>query len=115
MKGDRDLLFQCVANILDNAIKYTPAGGRIVVELHGERRYVRVCDGGPGIPQEAREKVFRRFYRLDTSRSTAGSGLGLSLVAAVARLHNMEVTLGDNDPGLCVTLTMPESGSARSA
>lgn len=115
VRGDRDLLFQCIANILDNAIKYTPTGGRISVVLDERGGYLRVCDQGPGVPEHARDKVFRRFYRLDASRSTVGSGLGLSLVAAVARLHSMEIELGDNNPGLCVTLKMPESGSARAA
>jgi len=115
VRGDRDLLFQCIANILDNAIKYTPPDGVISVTLNEGAGCVRVCDQGPGIPEHARDKVFRRFYRLDTSRSTVGSGLGLSLVKAVARLHTMEIELRDNNPGLCVVLKMPGSGSTESA
>ncbi len=113
MRGDRDLLFQCIANILDNAIKYTPSGGCISVSLDAARGCLQICDQGPGIPEHAREKVFRRFYRLDASRSTAGSGLGLSLVKAVADLHAIEIELGDNGPGLCVSLRTPASESIR--
>jgi len=107
--GNRDLLFQMLANIVDNAVKYAPAGGRIRVRM--ERREkgsaVVVEDDGPGIPGDKRALVFQRFFRLDESRSTPGSGLGLSLVAAVARLHGIEVTLEDSEPGLRVVLVLP--------
>jgi len=109
LRGDRDMLFQAFANLLDNAAKYTPAGGTIRVEVQsgvGGGRVI-VADSGPGIPEAEREKVFRRFYRLETSRSSPGNGLGLSLVAAVARLHQAQVRLEDNDPGLCVLVTFP--------
>ncbi len=105
--GDRDLLFQALANLLDNAIKYTPAGGSISVSVDDILRGVTICDTGPGIPEAEWDKVFQRFYRLDHSRTSAGSGLGLSLVSAVAKLHRIALTLGSNDPGLCVTLRMP--------
>ncbi len=105
--GDRDLLFQALANLLDNAIKYTPAGGNIAIGLEEGSRRVTICDTGPGVPESEWDKVFQRFYRLDHSRTTAGSGLGLSLVSAVAKLHGIELSLGSNDPGLCVTLQMP--------
>ncbi len=105
--GDRDLLFQAFANLLDNAIKYTPAGGSIAVSADDGRRGVTICDTGPGIPESEWDKVLQRFYRLDHSRTSAGSGLGLSLVSAVAKLHGIALTLGNNDPGLCVTLQMP--------
>jgi signal transduction histidine kinase len=106
--GNRHLLFQCFANLLDNAIKYTPAGGRISLTLTGGAHVaVRVDDSGPGIPAEEREHVLQRFVRLDASRSTSGSGLGLSLVAAVAKYHNATLELGDNVPGLAVTLRFP--------
>jgi signal transduction histidine kinase len=105
--GDRDLLVQSLANILDNAIKYTPAGGSITMRVDDRLRRVIICDTGPGIPESERDKVFQRFYRLDRSRTSAGSGLGLSLASAVAKLHGIELTLGSNDPGLCVTLQMP--------
>jgi signal transduction histidine kinase len=115
--GDRDLLFQAVANLVDNAIKYTPPGGRIVLGLAPARdgAEVYVADTGPGIPADQRERVFDRFHRLESSRSTPGSGLGLSLVRAVARLHRATIRLTDNGPGLRVTLVLPRrSALARS-
>jgi signal transduction histidine kinase len=107
--GDRDLLFQAIANLVDNAIKYTPAGGRIALGLEpkGEGAEVYVADTGPGIPADQRERVFDRFHRLESSRSTPGSGLGLSLVRAVARLHGATIRLTDNAPGLRVALLLP--------
>jgi signal transduction histidine kinase len=102
--GDRDLLFQAVANLADNAIKYTPAGGSVT--LHTSGKSVTVSDTGPGVPEEAREDVFRRFHRLEKSRSQPGSGLGLSLVKAVAQLHGGTVRLEDNRPGLKAELTI---------
>jgi len=104
--GDRDLLFQALANLVDNGIKYTPPGGRITLraEASDDRVDVIVADTGPGIPEELREKVFERFFRGDRSRSTQGSGLGLSLVRAVADLHGASVELRNNDPGLQIVL-----------
>lgn len=102
--GDRDLLFQAVANLADNAIKYTPAGGSVT--LHTSGKSVTVSDTGPGVPEEAREDVFRRFHRLEKSRSQPGSGLGLSLAKAVAQLHGGTVRLEDNRPGLKAELTI---------
>lgn len=100
--GNRHLLSQAVANLLDNAVKYTPEGGAIRVEAKrtADGVSMSVADSGPGIPEEERENVLRRFYRLDASRNTPGSGLGLSLVAAVARLHGARLELSDNAPGL---------------
>lgn len=109
LRGDRDLLFQAFANLLDNAIKYTPPQGRIWVALAGTR--VIVADNGPGIPPEARDKVLQRFYRLEESRSTPGNGLGLALVAAVAQLHNARLRLEDNGPGLRVIMAFAEAGA----
>jgi signal transduction histidine kinase len=107
--GDRHLLSQAVANLIDNAIKYTPDDREIAVTLIATPRgaALRVADGGPGIPAEFRDKVLQRFFRLEASRSTPGSGLGLSLVAAVAHLHDAQLDLGDNNPGLIVTITFP--------
>ena len=107
--ADRDMLFQALANLLDNAVKYTPKGGDIRLSLSSQEGFVhiRVCDSGPGVALQEREKVFHRFYRTDTSRSTPGNGLGLSLVKAVVRLHEGKVTLRDNHPGLCVELSLP--------
>jgi signal transduction histidine kinase len=114
VEGDRDLLFQAVANLVDNAIKHAPAGTRIVLgtgSVDG-RVEVYVADSGPGIPPEQRERVFDRFHRLEASRSTPGSGLGLSLVRAVARLHGATVRLTDNRPGLRVALLLPRRAPA---
>lgn len=106
LHGDRHLLSQAVANLLDNAIKYTPIGGRIYLSLTRTKVQARleVADTGPGVPEESRKSVLQRFYRLESSRNTPGSGLGLSLVAAVAKLHNAELRLEDNSPGLSVVL-----------
>ncbi len=109
VSGDRHLLSQALANLLDNAAKYTPPGGRVGVEVDPRRREVVVWDTGPGVPAEAREKVLERFSRLDATRSTPGNGLGLSLVAAVARLHDARLLLEDNQPGLRVRLVFPEA------
>jgi len=105
--GHAQLLAQSIANLLDNAIKYTPAGGvvTLVVRLVGNEAELQVGDDGPGIPAEDRERVLERFVRLDTSRTSPGSGLGLSLVAAVAKLHRAKLALDDNRPGLKVTLS----------
>jgi signal transduction histidine kinase len=107
--ADRDMLFQAFANLLDNAIKYTPVGGIISVHCSSNdvSAELAVTDSGPGIPAGQREKVFQRFYRMDKSRSTTGSGLGLSLVQAVARLHGATVTLTDQAPGLTVRFVLP--------
>ena len=108
--GDRDLVFQALANILDNAIKYTPAGGTIELSLtrgaSGAR--VRIADSGPGIPESQRDRVLERFVRLESSRTTPGNGLGLSLVAAVAKLHGATVRLESAEPGLTVNVEFPE-------
>ena len=107
--GDRNLLFQALADLLDNAIKYTPVGGRIAISLDAGEPAPRIviADSGPGIPAEAAEQVFRRLFRLEASRTTPGSGLRLSLVAAVARVHGLAIRLEDNHPGLRVILTFP--------
>jgi signal transduction histidine kinase len=109
--GDPDLLSQALANLVDNALKYSPEGGEIEILLkeEGKRPRVVVNDAGPGIPESDREAVFGRFHRLDASRSSPGSGLGLSLVRAVARLHRLEIRLEDNGPGLRAVLEWPPS------
>ncbi|HED17846.1 MAG TPA: HAMP domain-containing histidine kinase [Gammaproteobacteria bacterium] len=109
MLGDRDLLFQAMTNLLDNAIKYTPQQGRIEITLekHADRGGITVADSGPGIPEQERQQVFQRFYRLEKSRTTPGNGLGLSLVAAVAKIHGMNLTLEDNHPGLRICCEFP--------
>ena len=111
VNGNRHLLSQAVANLLDNAVKYTPSGGTITVNVlqKGGETLLCVADTGPGVPVSERDNVIKRFYRLDESRGTPGSGLGLSLVAAVARLHGARLVLSNNAPGLCVSLLFPLS------
>ena len=112
VEGDADLLFQSLANLLDNAMKYTPEGGAVTLHVTSDDDTVTVvvADTGPGVPHEEREAVQRRFYRLEPARSTPGSGLGLSLVAAVAQLHETTLTLEDNAPGLVVRLRFRRAG-----
>ncbi|MBB4193800.1 sensor histidine kinase [Rhizobium aethiopicum] len=107
--GDRDLLTQMIANLVENAINHCPAGTRITLSLRRQedRAILSVTDTGPGIPAEERDKVFRRLYRIDKSRTTPGSGLGLSLVKAIAELHSAEIALADNRPGLRVSIAFP--------
>lgn len=114
LNGDRELLTQMLANLLENALRHTPARTLIEVRLERHRHAPRlvVSDNGSGIPAGERERVFRRFYRLDQSRATPGSGLGLSLVAAVAKLHDADITLEDNDPGLRVLVTFTRTARA---
>lgn len=109
IRGDRDLLFQALANLVDNAVKYSPVGGRIRVSLANVPHEARItiADSGPGIPLAARTKVFQRFYRLDGSRGSSGSGLGLSLVQAVVLLHGGSIALEDDHPGLRVEISLP--------
>jgi len=113
--GDRELLAQALTNLLDNALKYTPAGGHIDVELKrsGPRIVLVVADTGPGVPPEAREKVLQRFARLDESRSKPGNGLGLALVRAVCDQHDGTIVLTDNGPGLRVTISLPAAEKER--
>ena len=118
LDGDKDLLFQMMANLIDNAIKYTPKKGDVSVRLnrlesrHGVWAEFEFCDSGPGIPANKRDKVFQRFYRVEASRGLSpGNGLGLSLVKAVARLHHGDIFLSDVDfaqenKGLRVTIKM---------
>ncbi len=112
VSGDRALLGQALANLIENALRHTPAGTRITLSLALEdgRALVSVADDGPGVPAEERDKVLRRLYRLERSRSTPGNGLGLALVAAIADLHGATLTLADNAPGLRVTLALPRHG-----
>lgn len=104
--GDRDLLTEALVNLVDNAIKFTMAGGEVQVSVAGEpgRPILRVADRGLGIPMAERDAVFRRFYRSETSRTTPGSGLGLNLVAAIAKLHGFGVRISDNAPGCIVEI-----------
>ena len=112
IEGNRSLIAQALANLVDNAIKYTPAGGkvRIRVAVTSDGVELSVADTGPGIPAADRPRVTERFVRLEASRSSPGTGLGLSLVAAVAHFHNAELVLEDNAPtGLKAMLRFPKT------
>ncbi len=115
--GDLDLLTQMLVNLLENALCHTPLGSTVKVALQaaspGRAPWLLVCDNGPGIPETQHERVFRRFHRLDASRTSPGSGLGLSLVAAVADLHGATVSLDNNAPGLRVTVRFKPSSDRR--
>jgi signal transduction histidine kinase len=115
--GDRELLVQMIANLIENAIRHTNDDTGIVVRLerHGAGAQIVIEDNGPGIPDGERERVLERFYRLERSRTTAGSGLGLSLVAAIAELHNAKVELADANPGLRVSIVFAEVSLERPA
>jgi signal transduction histidine kinase len=121
VRGNRELISQALANLIDNAIKYAGPNGQlngapaeIVVKAgnDGERIALSVADRGPGIAEADRGRVVERFVRLEQSRSEPGSGLGLSLAAAVARLHGGELKLEDNHPGLRTTIALPRAGPA---
>jgi len=107
--GDRDLLFDAIANLVDNAIKHGRPGGRVTVTCDNDQSgpMISVADDGPGIPADQHDRVFKRLYRLEQSRYTPGNGLGLSLVAAVASLHGARIELRDNTPGLLFRLVFP--------
>ena len=112
--GDRDLLLQAVANLLDNAVKFSPAGGHIhlTAGISGGALRITVADDGPGLPVADRARAGERFFRADSARATPGYGLGLSLVRAVAGLHGGELVLADthpgaDPPGLSATLVLP--------
>lgn len=102
VQGDKNLLFQVFENLIENAIKYTPAGGKVDVDLRAEGGAVVAIieDDGPGIPPDERERVFERFYRLEEHRSSPGSGLGLSLVKAATNQHRASFVLDQHDRGL---------------
>lgn len=106
ISGDQNLIKQLIINLLVNSLNHTPTGSKITVNVFGSDTHVflSVADNGPGIPKRERFRVFDRFYRLEKSRTTAGSGLGLSLVKAISELHGADITLSDNFPGLLVTL-----------
>ena len=120
--GNRELISQALANLIDNAIKYAAPLAKTQIEAHGEplavlvaarvdgdKVLLSVADSGPGIPEADRARAVERFVRLEKSRSVPGSGLGLSLVSAVARLHGGELRLEDNEPGLRAVLVLPRA------
>ena len=110
MTGDKELLTQMMANLLDNALRHTPGGVRI--EIAGERRtrgvLLSIADNGPGVAPQDLKTIFQRFYRTEAARASTGSGLGLSLARAIAELHGLECSASDNRPGLRVTLATAE-------
>jgi signal transduction histidine kinase len=118
--GNRELIGQAVANLIDNAVKHGAPEGEtaakteiaIVARRDGASVAIEVADHGPGIPADDRTRALERFVRLEGARSRPGSGLGLSLVAAVMRMHGGALRLDDNDPGLKVTATLPAAAEA---
>ena len=114
IKGDPDLLAQAIGNLLDNAIKYAPAGSRVVISLTRlpeQMLRLEIRDQGPGIPQSERDLVLRQFYR-GSHDDVPGTGLGLSLVQAIVHLHGGWLELADNNPGLAAALILPLPGAA---
>jgi len=109
VEGDRHLLGQVIANLIENGLRHVPQAGRIDVRLSRTAKCIllSVADNGPGIPEYERDSVLRRLYRLERSRTSDGSGLGLSLVSAVCDLHGAALTLKDNAPGLIVNVAFP--------
>lgn len=107
--GDEELLAQLVSNLVENAFIHAPRSQAVGLQLRreGAQAVISVADQGPGVPPGEREKVTRRFYRLDRSRSTPGAGLGLAMVQAIAQLHRGEVELADNAPGLIARVRLP--------
>ncbi len=107
--GHRQLLAQAMSNLIENAVRYGSAGGEIQIDVkaNGKMTRIEVADRGPGIPEELRGEALRRFGRLDSSRSKEGAGLGLALAAAIAHLHDGELILEDNQPGLRIALELP--------
>jgi len=115
VRGNPNLISQAIVNLLDNALKYTPSGGTVDVSVGVDDvgdAYFEVADSGPGIPEDEHTNVLDRFVRLEGSRSTVGSGLGLSLVSAVAKLHQARLVLKGNEPGLAVRMAFPRLLSA---
>ncbi len=111
VNGDVALLKQLLANLVDNALRHTPAGSRIDIAVTAgrENATVSVADDGPGVPRADIGNITRRFYRLDRSRSTPGAGLGLTLAKAIADLHGAPFTLSDNRPGLRIEIALTRS------
>ncbi|MEA3081843.1 MAG: hypothetical protein QOD54_1511 [Sphingomonadales bacterium] len=110
VEGDRELLAQSVVNLLENAQRHTPQGAvaRLTAALEGNRIILQVADSGPGVPESDLNRVTKRFARLESSRNTAGYGLGLSLVTAIAKLHGGQLVLRNLSPGLSATIEVPQ-------
>jgi signal transduction histidine kinase len=117
VRGDQDLMREAVSNLVDNAIKFTPAGGRVRIEarMAGGRPLLRVSDTGPGVPRQERERIFDRFYRGERSGKSPGHGLGLSIAESIANLHGFTLTVEDNNPGARFELTAAAAPASASA
>lgn len=113
ISGEKGLLGQVLANLIENALRHTPAGAsiKVAVRTQADKVCLEVSDTGPGVPANERQNVLRRLYRLETSRTTPGNGLGLSLVAAIVDMHDGEIELSDNKPGLRVAMTFEKDSS----
>jgi signal transduction histidine kinase len=114
VRGDRQLLTQMIANLIENAVRHCPAPATITLAARreGGAVVVEIGDTGPGIPKEQHAKVFQRLFRLEASRTTTGTGMGLAIVAAIAALHGITMTLADNRPGLAICLRFPKDEGA---
>jgi signal transduction histidine kinase len=101
IRGDQDLMREALSNLVDNAIKFTPADGLVLIEarIADGQPFIRVSDTGPGVPPQERERIFDRFYRGERSGKSQGHGLGLSIAESIANLHGFRLTVGDNNPG----------------
>lgn len=110
IQGDRELLIQQLANLVENALRYCPKGSELALICRGDNKYVMIemKDNGPGIPEQEQERVFERLYRINKARNDTGLGIGLSLVKAVAELHKGDVKLYDCHPGLGVDIYYPQ-------
>ena len=117
IRGDKQLLTEAIANLLDNAVRHTPAGTHIGVSLYRDRSGIvaSVGDNGLGVPTQARDLIFQRFYRLDRSTNVEGMGLGLAFVAAVSDLHGSTLRACDNNPGLRIELTFAVANTSDAA
>lgn len=113
VEGDRDLLFQAVANLLDNAVKFSPEGGRVGIfgRKDGTNIVVAIEDAGPGVAAELRDRITERFFRTAEAAEVSGAGLGLALVAAVARIHDAPIRFSSAEPGLRVEWEFPVIGA----
>jgi signal transduction histidine kinase len=99
VQGDGDLLREAIANLLDNAIKFTPEGGRVLLACGEPGRLLSVTDSGPGVRAEERAKIIKRFYRSDAAHTVPGVGIGLSMAATIVDLHGLSLDIGDANPG----------------
>jgi signal transduction histidine kinase len=116
VKCDRGLLLEAVANLVDNAVKFTPAGGSVTIALarNANESIIRISDTGPGIGEAEKDAVLRRFYRSDKSRNSAGVGLGLSLASAIVKLHGFRLTL-TTGPGCVAEIVCPVAAHSTSS